>query len=872
MSIDPTKLAELQTLSLRGKPAVCEYLKVEWLDGDSSQDRYYSTAILNETPPFHNVGHTVEARILGDPFRSFELNSDLRTETISIKFDDIDKVVTGRFQTYGSGVRCELFYYYPDVDLTVSVWFGQLQAPSVYGWKALECVATNGFRSREQVIPRRPRPLECTSNFAGLLPDAEAIRTSLCPYDRHIGGTVGNYITGTTPYADCPRMTEADCIARLGALPSGRAKYFGGFVTDASAVVTDTRNGGYLAVSKGNASKLSEPIRVIAGYKKVRDLPLLLWRKEINGNEPAKGFVSGVWELGEGPNVQVSNILINDRPPQNFGGADILLGNRGQRASTYSADVGNFSHTAHFWARYGWIDANNAKPSDLKAEATIWGYADVNVHSIAATGSGLIATYYDDAAWTTAYLTRVDYNCQSPVRFTPPFTGMGTAFSIRRVGTINPRYTETYTFTGTNTATTKSKLIINASTVFDCTGGGADNGTIALTANTPVSFQYDVTVDLSEPASSWLSGLTWSSATQTVEQVPHLRLDHAATSTTGRQWTDDRVWWLCEIYTNQRWGMGYPIARFTLADWAAASLWGMQDVEFEVTFADGETETYPHRRTKFNAILEARPVGELVADICRSGGLSIPFQHEGAFSIAPLRLATSGELSAARVFTDTGEDRNIVWADGQPSIKLEQTPNDQIVNEIELRFEDAANGDAARPIMVNDPDQKLLAGRELGDNNLKTVPKTYSAFGVNVLGEAIKLAYRLMRFGEFDQGGTHNNLRATFNVPFEQALGLKRYDIIQILSDLITGFLSPENEQFEYFRVIKMDKTAGGLCTIVAQAYNHTAYTNFETTTDSAPDLHPDPDVEAIAPPTEILTISSATYDAVLGNIEVTVS
>jgi hypothetical protein len=259
-----------------------------------------------------------------------------------------------------------------------------------------------------------------------------------------------------------------------------------------------------------------------------------------------------------------------------------------------------------------------------------------------------------------------------------------------------------------------------------------------------------------------------------------------------------------------------------------------------------------------------------VTDICRSGGISIPFQHESDFTIAQFRVATSGELSAARVFTDEGESRNIVWGEGQPSIKLEQTPNDKVVNEIEMTFEDAATDDASRPITVNDPDQKLLAGRELGDNNLKTVPKKYSAFGVNVLGEAIKLAYRLMRFGEFDEGGTHNNLRATIVVPFEQALGLKRYDIIKITSDLITGFLSPEGNQFEYFRVIKMNKSANGTCEIVAQAYNHVAYTAFETNLDADPDLHPLPTLRAIPDAPEALTVV-ATYNATLGNLEVTV-
>src|SRR4051812_11915447 len=129
MPIDPTKLALILARSTSGSTvAVAEYLKVTW---DGSHTSYYATSAYHQTPPFTGIGFTIEPRIMGDPFRTFEINPDITTETIKLKFDDIDKDITGKFQTYGSGVRCELLYYYPDVDLTVSVWFGQLVAPEI---------------------------------------------------------------------------------------------------------------------------------------------------------------------------------------------------------------------------------------------------------------------------------------------------------------------------------------------------------------------------------------------------------------------------------------------------------------------------------------------------------------------------------------------------------------------------------------------------------------------------------------------------------------------------------------------------------------------------------------------------------------------
>lgn len=642
-------------------------------------------------PPFTGVGVTIEPRIIGSLVKDleFEINPDLKTETIKVKFDDIDKVITGKFQTYGSGVRCELFYYWPDVDLTVSMWFGQLPAPKLFGWKSIECEATNGFRSREQLIPRRTRPRECTSNFGGLM-TAEAIATNLCPYDRHVGGSVGNYITGTTPYSDCPRQTEAQCIARLGADARGRAKYFGGFIVDADAVtMPNSQNSGWIAVSEGNASKLSEPIRVIAGFKHVRDLQLLLWQR---GTPPGyeHGWVFGVWEVGEGPVESIRNLRINEYNPSQgapTGGAHWLsrLGTRGQINTGYAQNsASNFSGTAVVYSDYGWVDTANVDANSMSAECDVKGFNQV------------------------------------------------------------------------------------------------------------------------------------------------MRLDSSGNVTT-RAWTDNRVWWILECYTNQRWGLSYPFSRFVNSSWYTSSTWTEQLVSFEVTYPDGETEAFPHQRSTFNAVLEGRSAAEQIEDICRSGALSIPFQHENLFHIAQFRKATAPELAAARVFTDAGETRNIVWDAGQPSLTLEKTPDDKLVNEVEVTFEDAANGDAARPVTVDSPDQKLLAGRELGDNNLKTVPKKFSAFGVRTLAEAVKLAYRFLRFGDFDSGGTHNNLKLTFMTPFEQALGIKRYDIISIESDLLNGFVSPENAAFTYFRVLKIQKVSGGRCRITTQAYNHTAYTNFET-------------------------------------------
>ncbi len=690
MPIDSTKLTNLLARSEAGlRVAVCEYIRVDW---DDVTTNYYGAAAWNEVPPFNSIGLTIEPRLIAsnrkDPFHQLELNPDLRTDSIKVTFEDIDKTITGLFQTYSSGVTVRFYLYYPDVDLHVGIWSGQLSAPDIYGWKQLTATATNGFRSRELTLGNRRRPRECTASvFGGKLPDTDAVRSSLCPYDKHLGGSVGNFKSGSTPYSDCPK-TETACVARL----SNGGLYFGGFNTDATAVVTDG-NSGYLAESKGNASALKEPIRIIFGKKVVKANQLLLWRREVNQGSPNNGFVRGVWEVGEGPMQSISNIRVNDQ----FVGQEHIwtrLGTRGQPRGHYAANMSNFSGTAHYQGLLGPVNALNYSPSDLNSSCLAEGFAEVCV-------------YTDD----------------SPV--------------------------------------TKTRI-----------------------------------------------------------------------------YSTNRVWCLLELYKNQKFGFGYAESKFTILDWMTEADFSEEGCSFTALFEDGEEVEYISQRSTLNVILEGRPSGEVIEDICRSGGISVPFEHEGEFTLRSFRTATSGELSAARVFTDTGESVNIIWDNGQPMITLSQIPDNKVVNEVEVRFEESANNDNERPLIVDDPNQKLLAGRQLGPDYSLSVPKKFTAFGVTTLAEAVRVGYRFLRFGEFDSGGTDNNLRVQLTVPFEQALGIVRYEIIKVVSDLLDGHTigyGVRSETPEYFRVTSLKKVAGNRCEITAQAYNHTSYTDFEVDTDIIP-------------------------------------
>lgn len=822
MALSPAQIAILKQKAREGILSVAEYLCVEWDAGDSNQTRYYAISKYNQQVGFANIGHDIEPRLLGDPFAGMEINPDLRTEEIPITFDDIDKAIRAKFKQFGSGIRAEIFQYFPQVDEHESIWFGQLQAPQVYGWKKITAVATNGSRSREQKCPKRGRARECGFTFGGLL-TAEALASNGCPYDRHLGGSTGNLNAGV-PYTTCT-YDETGCNARFGHL-----RFYGGFKPDASAVVTDN-NSGYVAVSKGNTSNLRNPIRAIYGTKIVRALQLLHWRRELNASNQDRGFVAGVWEIGEGPNKSISNFKIGEKLIE-YVHQWHFLGTIGQPALTqYAPDLSNYSSTAVIFGRKGWVDPLTENAQTMTAECRVEGLTNVPAFNRNAAGEGLIGNYYSDTAWTNLFATRIDGNINFYSSVSEPITGLGAAdFSIRWTGTITFEHSETYTITAQHDD--GIKVIINGSTIINQLGtSGTHTGTFAAAADTPYTIQIDFLQSNATGYNPWQCILQWNSASQSLETIPSSAFANAGTSGTYRQFTNDRIWCLLDMMTNSKLGLSNPFSRFEANRWSETSYWGRQNVRFSFTNADGEVRNYDHTRTQFDCVVEGRPVAEQIVDVCRSGRLSVPFQHQGKYEITPFRAFTDAELAAAPVFYDSGSSQNVFWSDGTPSIVLETTPNDRIQNEIKLVFEDGAFGDQERPITIRNTDQQALAGRSLGGNTLQEVTVQYAAFGVRNLNEAVKLGWGIEKFGVFDEGGSVNNGRLTLQVPRVHTLDVKRYGPIRVVSQILTDAHAPKlpnGDTMEYFRVLRIRKVDKDKVEITAQVYNHEEYIAFE--------------------------------------------
>lgn len=290
------------------------------------------------------------------------------------------------------------------------------------------------------------------------------------------------------------------------------------------------------------------------------------------------------------------------------------------------------------------------------------------------------------------------------------------------------------------------------------------------------------------------------------------------------EFTKNRAWQIARIITDKRWGYGLDYRRIDIKAFLALAAWSSDFV----SFTDPDGTVYPHQRALSDVELVERSVQQQIEDMCLAGRFSRPFIFQGKLSIVPLRAATDAELAAAPVFTDEGDNRNIIVDDdGLSTLKRSQKSDLDIPNRVEATFHDRGDNwqeSVAPP--AEDISQQLNAGRVLGDTSRRVVTKKYNFLGVTDKGHAVKLSYGILYFGEFDEGGILNNLKIKFNIWFMDALELYETRIIKVQSSQLARY------GFEYFRIIKKSRAGNLHVGIEAQAYNHEAMLALETIVD----------------------------------------
>jgi len=303
-------------------------------------------------------------------------------------------------------------------------------------------------------------------------------------------------------------------------------------------------------------------------------------------------------------------------------------------------------------------------------------------------------------------------------------------------------------------------------------------------------------------------------------------------TTSTVQYTNSRAWWLLEILSNRRWGLGHPYSHFHLDDWVWLNAWS--DEVAHTVDESGTQVDIP--RTRFDAIMEGEDARELVRNVCLAGRYTPPFHVNGKLRVMPLQ----GEslVSGIPLFTDSINygTPNILIENGVSSLKWSQKSQTEIPNRVKVTFD---NGDqkynwAEQPIIYEDLYAQLAAGRALGDTTIRVIEKSWQLFGVTRFGEAVRVARLLLDLGEFDSGGLKNNLSIKFKTwfPLGDAIGLHKYRVIKVRSPLLLGFNEPDypniDGRFEYFRIMKMRRLGGLQMEIEAQAYPYSYYVNNE--------------------------------------------
>jgi hypothetical protein len=376
---------------------VAELVAVTWRHAEGPV--YYCNSQLDQTLRPEQAaalnaklgGRPVEMRLMGGSFRSVPKSYDVGDDTVPLELWDGDGAISQLFYDSGEGVRAEVFYYLPQFDELISQFWGHLRAPDSVDPYKFTTKAASGFRSPLLTLPRRAFFTGCQARFGGRIFDPLELAENDCPYDRHLGGSVGNLDPATgQPYRDCPRNTRAACSARL----TDSLSYLAFDVVVESKTVSQTKGPNLSASTRGNESNLKRPLRVVYGRRIVRDLDLLAYRAEPNTKHPDKAALSTLWAVSEGSissqfNHRVNSIWV--------GYANIQTRNGGLRQSGtgFSQNVPNYSGTAVFYADvFG--DWRGVTPDRITGECEVYGRDTVRVYT---TRTAYTKQYTTNRAW-----------------------------------------------------------------------------------------------------------------------------------------------------------------------------------------------------------------------------------------------------------------------------------------------------------------------------------------------------------------------------------------------------------------------------------------------------------------------------------------
>ena len=389
-----TKIDALRAIYQAGTTIECyELVKIHWPAPDEPI-WYPSSRIDESTAPLPVEVDPVEygrllTNSLSEVFLNITQGSEIGDETVKLNFwdgqlDDINGEIPSSFGafgdllfTHGEGIKAEIYGWFPQVELLLPMWHGHLRNEEEADPPFLPIKAVQGFRSSEGNLPSGGHYEWCQAIFGGNLATQAEIDEHGCPYNKHIGGSVGNFQTGSTPWNFCNRRDHQSCIDR-GVNPL--------FHLSHNTIQTRIANGQtkgptLYSTTFGNQTNLPDPVPVVMGQRRISG-SLIAWRRDLNNNTRDRGFFQTQNELCRGPIQSISQhvVSINNVNYNDPFGYTYRLGTFGQTAN-FNLTTHGFSNIANFRQTCGWVDPTLINPSDVTSSAVVNGLNNIRVYS-----------------------------------------------------------------------------------------------------------------------------------------------------------------------------------------------------------------------------------------------------------------------------------------------------------------------------------------------------------------------------------------------------------------------------------------------------------------------------------------------------------
>jgi hypothetical protein len=619
------------------------------------------------------------------------------------------------------------------------------------------------------------------------------------------GVGIGNLDPATgQPFTDCAR-TRPQCIARLG----DDLNYLGFDTVIQSYVVGQTKGPAITVTTRGNESNLKRPLRVIFGKRHVQDLDLLAYTVEPDTRHPEGGFVSTLFAISEGPIKSQANQKVNGQviAAQHLNARN---GTPRQPRTGFSKQVSNYSSTALFFGRAGPGDFTKTTADELRGEVDVEGLVDVRRYI---SETAFVEEYSTDRAWALL-------KCLTNKRW-------GHGLDVSRVViqdfiNLSPWGRQIVSFTDadgthyTGPRTSFNAELIDRSTqqqIADICRAGRfslpfrDHGKIRVV---PLAAAPELLLPSQFTDKAFLGCLqrvpdageatAWADALAAAIETSSAALLAEATSRVHSLFIDDD-------YT----ALATSDEQF-VTDCYAAYLGRVDDSD--------EGHAFWVHNTAENG---------------RAATLA-GFESSGEFSERVGGMMGEG----IALFTDRGDARNIIWENGRTTLVTQKQTDADLPNRVIVLLDDEEHNNAERPIgPFEDEKAQLAAGRAFGDTTRRAVEKTYPLLGVTNLGEAVRNGNLLLHLGEFDEGGTKNNLRVQFKAWIGDCLSLHKYTLIKVESDRLDRLnekrAAKELEPFNYFRIRTLRRLPNLMYEINAQAYPREYYDAMESWTTPPP-------------------------------------